>query len=76
VFKGYAVDDLKAVFDRICDPKDWRGPIAATMAGELVMAAVAAIEFYTATTPKVELDITTMRYLVTSEGYRMGPAGP
>jgi len=59
----------------MCNPDDWKGPIAATMSGEAVCAAVAAIKFYTATIPKVALDVRTMQYLVESEGYRMGPAG-
>ncbi|CAK0780102.1 hypothetical protein CCP4SC76_7220007 [Gammaproteobacteria bacterium] len=37
---------------------------------------VEAIEFFTATKPQVDLNVDTMRYRITSEGYRMGPAGP
>ena len=72
---GYPVKVLSAVFDRISDPDDWKGPISATMRGEAVGAAVAAIKFYTATDPKVDLDTRTMQYIVTSPGYRNGPAG-
>lgn len=75
-FKGYAIDDLRKVFDQVCDPDDWRAPIAVWMPGGVVMAVVAAIEFMTATHPRVDLDVNRMRYLVTSEGYRNGPAGP
>lgn len=73
--KGYTVADLRELFDELADPNDWRGPIAATMPGEAVNAAVAAIEYFTATNPTVSLDQRTMRYVVTSEGYRAGPAG-
>ena len=75
-YKGFSYEVLKEAFDKVSDPDDWRGPIAARMPGEAVMAVVAAIEFFTATSPKVQLDTSSMQYLVTSEGYRMGPAGP
>ena len=71
----YSQDQLKKAFDAVCDPKDWKGPIAAVMQGELVNVVVEAIKHYTATVPDVQLDVSTMRYLVTSPGYRMGPAG-
>jgi hypothetical protein len=74
-YKGYSVADLRTVFDAVCDPNDWKGPITAVCTGEMVMATVAAIEFYTATQPTVQLDTATMRYLIESEGYRHGPAG-
>ena len=76
VYKGYTLAQLRQVFDAIADPADCRAPIAATMPGELVLAACAAIEFFTATTPRVSLDTRTMTYLAESEGYRAGPAGP
>ena len=75
-FKGYDLDDLRKVFGQVCDPNDWKAPIAVWVLGEAVMAVVAAIEFMTATHPRVDLDVHRMRYLVTSEGYRNGPAGP
>jgi len=74
-YKGYRVKDLEKVFNRLTDPDDWKAPIATRMPGELVNIAVAAIEFYTATVPQIAVDLTTMTYLVTSEGYRAGPAG-
>jgi hypothetical protein len=73
--RGYKISDLHALFNTIRDPADWRAPIRATMRGEAVMAATAAIEFYTATTAKVSVDTETMTYTVVSEGYRNGPAG-
>lgn len=74
-FKSYPVSTLRAVFAKIADPADWKGPIAARMSGEAVMAAVAAIEFFTATVPTVSLDTWSMVYRVESAGYRGGPAG-
>lgn len=75
-YKGYTSEELHKVFDQICDPEDWRAPIAVWVVGESVKVVVAAIEFMTATNPRVELDTCRMRYLITSEGYRNGPAGP
>lgn len=74
-YKGFAIEDLQSAFEAVCDPSDWKKPIAATMPGEAVMLAVAAIEFMTATVPTVSLDVRSMRYLVESVGYRAGPAG-
>lgn len=76
VHKGFTEDELRAAFDKIANPDDWKDEIAVAMPGECVMLAVAAIEFYTATNPKVSLAIgSKMTYVVTSEGYRAGPAG-
>lgn len=78
--KGFTPDQLREAFDLIHDPDDWRAPIAVTVPGELVTLTVAAIEFFTATDPKVSMipirdgDLM-IRFLVESEGYRLGPAG-
>lgn len=72
---GYSVAVLEAAFEKVSDPEDWKAPIAASVPGELVSVVTAAIKFYTATVPTVSLDTRTMEYLITSEGYRMGPAG-
>lgn len=74
-YEGYAVEDLEKVFAELRNPDDWKAPIFASMPGELVNIAVAAIKFYTATNPSVSLDVKTMTYYVQSEGYRLGPAG-
>ena len=72
---GFTHHALKEAFDRVCDPADWKAPIAAWCAGEAVLLLTEAIEYFTATKPRVSLDIARMRYLVESEGYRNGPAG-
>ena len=72
----YRIDDLQTIFDKAADPDDWKGPISVWCEGEAVFPLIAAIEFYTATVPRVNLNTDTMRYLVESEGYRDGPAGP
>ena len=66
---------LEAAFDLLADPDDWKAPIAAWVSGESVRIAVAAIQHFTATDPTVELDTFNMRYLISSVGYRAGPAG-
>ena len=71
----YRIADLETAFRAVCDPDDWKAPIAAWCCGEAVLPICEAIRFYTATDPKVELDTNRMRYLVNSEGYRAGPAG-
>ena len=73
--KGFTIAQLRTIFDQLCDPRDWKGPIFATVLGEGVMPAVAAIEYFTATTPTVALDMNTMTYVLSSVGYRGGPAG-
>ena len=75
-YKNYDIDDLRKVFDRVCDSDDWRAPVAVCVSGEAVLPVVAAIEFMTATIPSISLNVERMKYLVESEGYRNGPAGP
>ena len=74
-YKGYDVEDLRKIYDKVSDPEDRRGPIEVFVSGENVMPVVASIEFMTATECKVGLDTRTMKYLVESVGYRAGPAG-
>jgi len=74
-FNGYDVSVLKTVFDSVCDKDDWKAPIRVGVPGELVNITIAAIRYYTATTPKVSLNTAKMVYIIDSEGYRNGPAG-
>lgn len=75
IYKGYHEYTLKAVFHAVCDSQDWKRPVACTAELTAVGIVVAAIEYYTATVPTVELDNATGVYRITSVGYRMGPAG-
>lgn len=87
---GYTIAEMREAFDSVSDPQDWKAPIetTATCRAE-VDIAVAAIEFFTATKPKVQkahafaaphkdalVQMATPIYIITSEGYRNGPAGP
>lgn len=74
-YKGFTYGALKAAFDAVKNPTDWKAPIAVWLPGEAVLLAVAAIEFFTATQVQVALDQANMKYYLESEGYRMGPAG-
>jgi hypothetical protein len=74
-YKGYSVADLRTVFDAVCDPNDWKGPLTAVCTGEMVMATVAAIEFYCGCTVRVNLNSEKMLYVVQADGYRNGPCG-
>ena len=71
----YNIADLEAIFSSAHDSADWKAPITVWCSGESVAPICEAIRFFTATDPKVELDTNRMRYLITSEGYRAGPAG-
>ena len=73
--EGYRVSDLRTTFDALCDPTNWKGPIAVWVLGEAVGITCAAIRHFTATEPTVGLNTDTMRYLVQSIGYQAGPAG-
>ena len=75
IWKGYTQAQLSDAFDAVANPHDWKAPICVAVPGEHVSIVVAAIQFYTATEPTIELCISNMRYVITSEGYRNGPAG-
>jgi hypothetical protein len=75
VYKGFTYDELESAFTEAANPNDWRAPISVQCSGEAVLLVAAAIEFYTATSPRVALNTRTMKYVIESEGYRLGPAG-
>lgn len=77
----YLVEDLSEAFDKVANPEDWKAPIDATVSITDIREGAtikAAVEFYTAT--KATIKLTTygrdIKIHVTSDGYRMGPAGP
>jgi hypothetical protein len=73
---GFTHRQFAESFAKAHDPDDWKGPISVCCPGETVLLLTEAIEYFTATHPRVSLDTKTMRYLIESEGYRAGPAGP
>lgn len=74
-FKGFHPDDLRRTFNEICDPYDWKAPIIKEIAFKQVKIAAAAIIYFTATEPKVSYNIETGTFIISSIGYRLGPAG-
>jgi len=74
--------ELKAAFDKVCNSQDWKAPIAARVKADDVAITVAAIEYFTATTADIlEYDthgnriVPKGQFLISSIGYRRGPAG-
>lgn len=77
-------DILRAAFNQICDPNDWKAPIDALVPAAGFKIYQDAIQFMTATHPTIhERDADGKRFYlnrqqafrITSEGYRNGPAG-
>ncbi len=70
----------QAAFDRVKPAGDWKAEIDAVVevksASELA-AICAAIEYYTATIPRVTRvgGLASNRFAIKADGYRMGPAG-
>lgn len=76
-------ETLKAVFDRVCDPKDWKAEIYAEIPASQTAFNLLneAVEFFTATRLQV-VGIDFNRHIsgfpvmvVKADGYRKGPAG-
>src|SRR5436305_954938 len=83
LFRGFTLAELRTLFNAICDPKDWRAPIRATVrpgpgATYLLRKIDAAVAFFTATKTEVRevvVDGMLDHFELTSIGYRAGPAG-
>lgn len=67
--------ELDWAFGLVADPSDWKAPIDARVAKDLVHQVVSAIRFYTAAPIEVFPTEHPGSYRVTSCGYRLGPAG-
>lgn len=68
---GETRGDLREVFDRVCDPEDWKAPIAAYVPHQLVGRVLRAIEFFHADTAKaVGIQPVTGKVLVQGNGYQ------
>lgn len=68
------VNQLKAAFDAVADPADWKNPIHAIVTADHLGITLDAIEFYTATQATVKA-VNPGIYYVHSIGYHAGPAG-
>lgn len=73
------VELLQAAFNQVCDPADWKAPIAANVLDSQMDITIAAIVHFTATSPRFvqagRNDKGEAIFHVTSLGYRAGPAG-
>lgn len=85
-FHGYTQEALGCAFDRLLKKstdtgahRDWRAPIRARISPHDFEIFHAAVAFYTATALQIEPQADAKvgdDLLVTSIGYRAGPAGP
>ena len=74
---GIRVGELRAAYDRIRNPVDWKAPIDAILRLDQVPIAQAAVEFFTATKLRITTSYAEPRNYVRVQaiGYRAGPAG-
>jgi len=86
----YAINDMRAadvqtrllyldlIFSMVCDPLDWKAPIAAIVPNnERLREAIRdAVVHYTGTVPSFQYMPADSTMIVRAVGYREGPAGP
>ena len=73
---GFTQDQLARAFDRVRNPRDWKGPIRAVIPAADRQAVQKAVIWFTATVPKFSSVPGKADWLaVTAPGYRLGPAG-
>lgn len=66
---------LNTAFDKVADPADWRNPIYEVIDRDDVEVTVKAIQYFTAAPVEVKDLDWNDEFMITSPGYRMGPAG-
>ena len=74
-YRGYKIEDLKAAFDKVADPDDWKAPIYKRIPRNKVDITVIAIEFYASTETQITAIAGRDDVTIESIGYRAGPAG-
>jgi len=69
-------DVLKSIFDKVCDPQDWKDEVCAWINHNDFAIVNEAVQFFTATSIEVigGPQQITGRILVYAKGYRRGPA--
>ena len=67
--------ELKAAFQKVITPGDWKGPIDAMIDENERVVVTEAIIYYTATSPNFYVQ-SNGQLRVMADGYRNGPAGP
>ena len=73
---GFRLDQLKAAFERVCDPFDWKGPIRTLIPAVERLLVETAVRWYSESEPRFEeIPGEADRLIVLAPGYRQGPAG-
>ena len=73
---GFRLDELKAAFERVCDPRDWRAPIRAVIPAVERLLVEKAVRWYAETEPRFEpVPGDGQLLMVVAPGYRMRWAG-
>jgi hypothetical protein len=74
---GYRMEQLAKAFDRVRNPRDWKGPIHAVIPAEERPVVEKAVLWFTDTEPEfVVAPEATDRLVVKAPGYRLGATGP
>ncbi len=74
-YLGFTREDLTEAFERVSHPDDWRGPIWSIIKPEEVDVTRAAVTFFVGAAPVIAR-MSPHHFVVVSDGYRNGPAGP
>lgn len=73
---GFRLDELKAAFERVCDPRDWRAPIRAVIPAVERLLVEKAVRWYAETEPRFEaVPGDGLLLVVVAPGYRVRWAG-
>ena len=73
---GFTQERLARAFDRVRNPRDWKGPIRAIIPADDRRAVQEAVMWFTGTLPVFRrVPGETAWLAVTAPGYRLGPAG-
>ena len=73
---GFRLDQLAAAFERVCDPRHWRGPIRAVIPAAERLLVERAVRWFAETEPRFEAVPGNADWLtVLAPGYRLKWAG-
>ena len=72
---GFTQDELKAAFDKVADPRDWKNPVNSVVPVDFLAVTMLAVEFFTATKAEIRTVFPSGDVLIFAKGYRSGPAG-
>ena len=73
---GFRLDQLKEAFERVCDPRHWKGPIRAVIPAVERLLIEKAVRWYAETEPRFEeIPGNTLLLTVLAPGYRVRWAG-